>query len=193
MKFASQTLLALVAVLGLSSAPAEAKPVKAEIVTTAGKIVIELDADKAPKTVENFIQYAKSGHYAGTIFHRVIPGFMIQGGGLDKDLREKRTRPPVINEAGNGLTNEPYTLAMARTGDPHSATSQFFINVAKNEFLDRKNSRDGFGYAVFGKVIEGKEVVDKITKVPTRPAAGGHENVPFEPIVIQEVRILEDK
>ncbi|WP_164104100.1 peptidylprolyl isomerase [Candidatus Laterigemmans baculatus] len=193
MKFASQTVLALLAVLGLSSSPAAAEPVKAEVVTSAGKIVVELDADKAPKTVENFLQYAKSGHYAGTIFHRVIPGFMIQGGGLDRNLREKRTQPPVINEAGNGLTNEPYTLAMARTGDPHSATSQFFINVAKNDFLDRKNSRDGFGYAVFGKVIEGKEVVDKIARVATRPAPGGHENVPVEPIVIQEVKILNGK
>lgn len=193
MNFASQTLVALVAVLGLSSSPAAAEPVKAEIVTSAGKIVVELDADKAPKTVKNFIQYAKSGHYAGTIFHRVIPGFMIQGGGVDRDLREKQTQPPVINEAGNGLTNEPYTLAMARTSDPHSATSQFFINLAKNDFLDRKNSRDGFGYAVFGKVIEGKDVVDKIAKAPTRPVKPGYEDVPVEPIVIQEVKILDDK
>lgn len=193
MKLACQTLFALVATLSLSTSTADAKPVKAEIVTTAGTIVVELDADKAPKTVENFIQYAKSGHYAGTIFHRVIPGFMIQGGGLDKNLQEKPTRSPVINEAGNGLTNDPYTLAMARTPDPHSATSQFFINVAKNDSLDRKNSQDGFGYAVFGKVIKGKEVVDKIAKVPTRPAAGGHQNVPVEPIVIEEVRILGDE
>lgn len=112
---------------------------------------------------------------------------------MDKALKERPTRAPIINEAGNGLTNDPYTLAMARTSDPHSATSQFFINVGENDFLNRQQSQDGFGYAVFGKVIEGQDVVDKITQVPTRPAAGGHENVPVQPIVIEQVRILGDK
>ncbi len=135
--------------------------------TTEGKIVIELDAEKAPKTVANFLDYVMSGHYEGTVFHRVIKDFMIQGGGMDENLKEKEVKAPVRNEAGNGLKNNKYTVAMARTNDPHSATSQFFINTADNGFLNREQAQDGFGYTVFGKVVEGMDVVDKIGVVKT--------------------------
>lgn len=194
MKFVHPLLFSLgvLAIPAVAATRADAQTVKAEIVTNAGPMVVELYADKAPKTVENFVQYAKDGHYDGTIFHRVIPNFMIQGGGYDKDFKEKKTRAPIKNEAGNGLKNEPYTLAMARTNNPHSATSQFFINVNDNEFLDRANSPDGWGYAVFGKVVEGQDIVDKIKQVRTRPV-GPHGDVPVEPIVIERVRILDDK
>lgn len=194
MKFAHPLLfsLAMLAVSAVAATSADAQTVKAEIVTNAGPIVVELYADKAPETVDNFVKYAKDGHYDGTIFHRVISNFMIQGGGYDKDFKEKKTRAPIKNESANGLKNEPYTLAMARKGDPHSATSQFFINVNKNDFLDRANSRDGWGYAVFGKVVEGQDVVDKIKQVRTRPV-GPHGDVPVEPVVIERVRILDDK
>lgn len=194
MKFPRPLLfvLAVVAIYAVAAPHADAETVKAEIVTSEGPMVVELYADKAPKTVENFVKYAKDGQYDGTIFHRVIPNFMIQGGGYDKNFKEKKTRAPIENEAGNGLANEPYTLAMARTGNPHSATSQFFINVNKNGFLDRANSQDGWGYAVFGKVVEGQDVVDKIKQVRTRPV-GQHEAVPVEPVVIERVRILDEK
>jgi cyclophilin family peptidyl-prolyl cis-trans isomerase len=168
-----------------------------ELETSEGKIVLELDAEKAPKTVANFLEYVSDGHYEGTVFHRVIKGFMIQGGGMDGNLKEKPTKPPVRNEAGNGLTNEKYTVAMARTNDPHSATSQFFINTAANGFLNRAEAQDGFGYTVFGKVIEGMEVVDKIesTKTISKPnpsfPAMLMSDVPAEPVVLKSAKVLE--
>ena len=141
--------------------------------TSAGDIVLELDAEKAPVTVKNFLQYVESGFYSGTIFHRVISNFMIQGGGFDTKGHQKETRAPIENEAANGLKNDIYTIAMARTGDPHSATAQFFINATNNDFLNftAPNPR-GFGYAVFGKVVEGTDVVDKIRAVPTGSRMG---------------------
>ena len=180
------------------TAPAQAAdPVKVAVNTSAGKIVLQLNREQAPKTVANFLKYVENDFYEGTIFHRVIPGFMIQGGGLDAELNKKETLPPVRNEAGNGLKNEKYTVAMARTGDPHSATSQFFINTANNEDLNRDRSRDGYGYTVFGRVVEGQDVVDKISQVPTQakpnPEAPGRlmKNVPVEPIVIQSVEVVQ--
>ena len=159
-------------------------PMKVKLTTTMGDIVIQLDREKAPVSVDNFVKYVESGHYDGTIFHRVIDGFMIQGGGFTKDMRQKPTQAAIKNEARNGLKNENYTVAMARTGVRDSATSQFFINVKDNDFLNYSGeSPQGWGYAVFGKVVEGKEVVDKIKKVPTSNA-GGHQNVPTEPVVI---------
>ena len=163
---------------------------KVALNTNQGRIVIALDAAKAPKTVANFVDYVQGGHYNGTIFHRVIDGFMIQGGGFDAQMNQKATGAPIENEAKNGLRNEPGTLAMARTSDPHSATAQFFINLAPNTFLDYP-SRDGWGYAVFGKVVQGMEVVEKIGKVQTTNL-GFHQNVPAEPVVIESVRVVED-
>jgi len=159
--------------------------------TSMGTITLELYADKAPKTVENFLQYTKDGFYNGTVFHRVIDGFMIQGGGFEKDMKEKPTRPPIQNEAKNGLKNEAGTLAMARTSDPHSASAQFFINLKNNAFLDYP-SRDGWGYAVFGKVTQGFDVVEKIAKVETGNA-GSYQNVPVQPVVIESMRVVADK
>jgi len=152
--------------------------------TSMGDIFLELNAEKAPQTVANFLSYVKAGHYDGTIFHRVIDGFMIQGGGMTANMSEKPTGAPIENEADNGLTNDPYTVAMARTMDPHSATAQFFINVKKNDFLNHtaKNER-GWGYAVFGKVVKGHAVVNKIKGVSTG-RAGMHDDVPREPIEI---------
>ncbi|HKW82098.1 MAG TPA: peptidylprolyl isomerase [Casimicrobiaceae bacterium] len=157
--------------------------------TNHGPITIELDQARAPKSAANFLAYARSGHFDGTLFHRVIDGFMIQGGGFGADFRQKPTSAPIENEAGNGLKNERYAVAMARTSDPHSATAQFFINVANNAFLDHR-SRDaaGWGYCVFGRVVAGKEVVDKIKGVPTAKR-GGHENVPTEDVVIERVEV----
>ncbi|WP_243545174.1 peptidylprolyl isomerase [Pseudodesulfovibrio tunisiensis] len=158
--------------------------------TTMGDIVIELDAEKAPKSAANFQQYVEEGHYDGTIFHRVIDGFMIQGGGMDADMKEKPTRAAIENEADNGLANKCYTLAMARTMDPHSATSQFFINVKDNPFLNYSSKTpQGWGYAVFGKVVEGTEVVDKIKGVATG-RHGFHEDVPVEAIVITKASVI---
>jgi peptidyl-prolyl cis-trans isomerase A (cyclophilin A)/peptidyl-prolyl cis-trans isomerase B (cyclophilin B) len=157
--------------------------------TNMGEIVLELYPDKAPKTVENFLAYVKSGHYNGTIFHRVIDGFMIQGGGFDKNMKQKPTRNPIQNEANNGLKNERYTVAMARTGLPHSATSQFFINVNDNAFLDYPG-RDGWGYCVFGKVIKGMEVVDQIKAVETTNQ-GINLDVPAKPVIIESAMILK--
>ncbi len=152
--------------------------------TNRGDIGIELDVENAPKTVENFLQYVREGHYDNTIFHRVIDGFMIQGGGMEPGMKQKRTRAPVANEAGNGLKNRKYTLAMARTSDPHSATAQFFINVKDNDFLDYKGpSPQGWGYCVFGKVVSGQDVVDAIAKVPTG-SSSGHQDVPRDDVVI---------
>ena len=162
-----------------------------EMQTSAGKIVLELDSAKAPKTVENFVQYAKSGQYDGTIFHRVIDGFMIQGGGFTKEMSEKPTKPPIVNEARNGLKNQRGTIAMARRGDPHSASAQFFINHRDNTGLDYP-AHDGWGYAVFGNVTQGMDVVDRIAKVSTGNR-GPHQNVPVEPVIIQSVKILSDK
>jgi peptidyl-prolyl cis-trans isomerase B (cyclophilin B) len=155
--------------------------------TSKGDIKIELWADKAPQTVKNFLAYVDDKFYDGTIFHRVIPSFMIQGGGMTPDMGEKRTKPPVTNEASATVGNQRGTLAMARTGDPHSATAQFFVNVVDNAFLNQKNKTvAGFGYCVFGKVIEGMDVVDKIKAVRTA-TRGGHDDVPVEPVVIQSV------
>lgn len=162
-----------------------------EIKTNFGTIVLELYPDKAPKTVENFLSYVKDGYYTGTVFHRVIPGFMIQGGGFDKTLRQKPARQPVENEAANGLRNEIGTVAMARTSDPHSASAQFFINVANNAFLNyTAPTPQGYGYTVFGKIIKGMEVVNKIADVPTGPAGPFPSDVPNVTVVIEEVRLI---
>lgn len=170
----------------LLALPAAAEKVR--LATSAGDIVLDLDREKAPKTVDNFIQYVKAGHYDGTVFHRVIPSFMVQGGGMKPDMSEKPTRAPIPLESGNGLQNVVGTVAMARTMDPNSATSQFFINVADNAFLDKANARDGNGYAVFGKVIAGMDVVDKIKAVPTK-SAGPHQNVPETPVLIKKATL----
>ncbi|HSD43416.1 MAG TPA: peptidylprolyl isomerase [Burkholderiales bacterium] len=166
---------------------------RVELKTNRGSIVLELNQAKAPKTVANFLQYVKDGHYDGTVFHRVIDGFMIQGGGFDKDMKQKKTRPSIENEAANGLKNDYGTIAMARTPDPHSASAQFFINVKNNDFLNyREPTSQGYGYTVFGKVVSGMDIVDKIAKVQTGNA-GPHQNVPREPIVIESAAILPAK
>ncbi len=162
------------------------------IKTLLGDMTLELDADKAPATVANFVDYAQSGHYDGTIFHRVINNFMVQGGGFDTDMRQKGTNAPIQNEANNGLKNDRGTIAMARTMDPHSATAQFFINVSDNDFLNFSGENmQGWGYAVFGRVVEGEDVLDKIRVVPTGSQAG-HQDVPTDPIVIESVTVLSD-
>jgi peptidyl-prolyl cis-trans isomerase A (cyclophilin A) len=170
------------AVIGLGASLA-AQAQKVKLATSLGDIVVELDAAKAPKTVDNFVQYVKAGHYDGTVFHRVIDGFMIQGGGMTADLKEKKTRAPIPLEARNGLKNDRGTIAMARTSDPNSATAQFFINVKNNDSLNAP-SPDGHGYAVFGKVTSGMEVVDKIRAVPTGPG-----DVPSTPVVIKKATL----
>ena len=157
--------------------------------TSMGDITLELEPQKAPQSVDNFLKYVKNGHYKGTIFHRVIDGFMIQGGGFDKNMVQKPTEAPIKNEGRNGLKNMPYSIAMARTGDPDSATAQFFINVNDNAALDYP-SRDGFGYAVFGRVIAGQDVVDKIRKVPTT-SVSGYQDVPRAPVVIESASIVK--
>ncbi len=157
-----------------------------DITTSAGVIRAELDDEKAPQTVENFLAYARKGHYDNTVFHRVIKGFMIQGGGFEPGMTQKPTDAPIANEAKNGLKNQHYTLAMARTAAPHSATAQFFINTTNNSFLDNDRAQDGWGYAVFGKVVAGQEVVDAIEKVRTGNKAG-HGDVPLDDVVIQRV------
>ena len=160
------------------------------LTTNHGDITIELDAAKAPKTVENFLQYVKDGHYTNTVFHRVIPGFMVQGGGFEPGMKQKPTRAPVDNEAVNGLKNNKYTLAMARTNDPHSASAQFFINAKDNDFLNFTSPNGaGWGYCVFGKVVAGTEVVDKIEGVKTG-RSGGHADVPVEDVLIQKAVAL---
>jgi len=184
-----KTRLAIVlfaASMSLSCAPALAQKVR--LATSQGDIVVELDAEKAPKTVENFLAYVKSGHYDGTIFHRVIDNFMIQGGGMKANMSEKATRAPIPLESRSGLTNVRGTLAMARTMDPNSATAQFFINVKDNPALDQANSRDGNGYAVFGKVVGGMDVVDKIKAVAVADKAG-HQNVPTTPVTIKKATL----
>ncbi|MCL6555537.1 MAG: peptidyl-prolyl cis-trans isomerase [Burkholderiales bacterium] len=163
---------------------------KVRLNTNLGSILLELDAEKAPLTTANFLEYVQSGHYNGTLFHRVIDGFMIQGGGYEPGMVLKPTRAPIRNEADNGLRNEPYTIAMARTSDPHSATAQFFINVANNDFLNfTAPTPQGWGYCVFGRVVEGQEVVDKIRKVRTGQRAG-HQDVPVEDVVIESAEVV---
>lgn len=176
----------LLACLTCFAALAAAQQVKLE--TSAGDIVIELDAAKAPRSVENFLQYVKAGHYDGTVFHRVIPTFMIQGGGFDAKMVQKPTRPPIPLEARNGLSNVRGTVAMARTSVPDSATAQFFINVVDNPFLDAAQARDGNGYAVFGRVVAGMDVVDRIRNVPTS-TQGPHQNVPTMPVTIRKATL----
>ncbi|MEM6583240.1 MAG: peptidylprolyl isomerase [Pseudomonadota bacterium] len=159
--------------------------------TTFGDIKLELDADKAPATVANFLEYARAGFYDGTIFHRVINNFMIQGGGFDTEMQQKGTRAPIENEADNGLKNDFGTIAMARTNDPHSATAQFFINVKDNDFLNHSGKNmQGWGYAVFGKMVDGDDVLEKIRNVPTG-SSGGHQDVPTEPVIIESIEVVE--
>ena len=160
------------------------------LTTNHGDITIELDAAKAPKTVENFLQYVNDGHYTNTVFHRVIPGFMVQGGGFEPGMKQKPARAPIDNEAVNGLKNNKYTLAMARTNDPHSASAQFFINAKDNDFLNFTSPNgSGWGYCVFGKVVAGTDVVDKIEGVKTG-RSGGHADVPVEDVVLQKAVAL---
>ena len=160
-----------------------------KLTTSHGVITLELDAEKAPKSVANFVAYVEAGHYDNTIFHRVIDGFMIQGGGFDPDMEQKPVKAPIENEAKNGLKNRRYTVAMARTSDPHSATAQFFINVDDNDFLDHGKCQDGWGYCVFGRVVEGQEVVDRIKSVKTGNK-GFHQNVPKEDVIIERAEIV---
>jgi peptidyl-prolyl cis-trans isomerase B (cyclophilin B) len=157
--------------------------------TNKGDITLQLDAEKAPVTVKNFLEYVNSGFYSGTIFHRVIGNFMIQGGGFEPDMKQKKTNPPIKNEAANGLKNDKYTIAMARTGDPNSATAQFFINVKDNDFLNYPG-QDGWGYCVFGKVVEGKEVVDAIRNVKTGNRSG-FQDVPLEDVIITSAEVVK--
>lgn len=187
-----RTLITLAIVFGLAAtARAEGKNPMVLISTSLGDITVELDEAKAPITVKNFLSYVNDKHYDGTIFHRVIPGFMIQGGGMDKDMKEKSTKAPIKNEAGNGLKNVVGTLAMARTGVVDSATAQFFINVKDNAFLNHTDeTQRGFGYAVFGKVASGMDVVQKIEKVATGNR-GPHQNVPTEPVIIKSMTVVK--
>lgn len=188
MKRWSLALLVLVPALALAG-PADTGKVKVKLDTSMGVIVLELDQAKAPKTVASFLEYVRSGHYTMTTFHRVIPGFMIQGGGFTPEMEQKPTRPPIPNEAGNGLKNLRGTISMARTGVVDSATSQFFINLVDNAFLNHSNETpQGFGYCVFGKVVDGMQVVDAIAKVQTG-SVGGFENVPTQPVLIKKASI----
>jgi len=180
--------IALAAIFSVAPAQAEDAP-KVKLATSMGDIVVQLDPAKAPKTVENFLAYVKDKHYDGTVFHRVIDGFMIQGGGFTADMVQKPTKAPIPLEASNGLKNDTYTIAMARTGNPNSATSQFFINVKDNAMLNAPNP-DGHGYAVFGKVISGTDVVDKIKAVPTGNK-GPHQNVPTTPVTITSATLVK--
>ena len=178
------------AMLSIVPAHAQDNAPKVRLATSMGDIVVQLDAAKAPKTVENFLSYVKDKHYDGTVFHRVIDGFMIQGGGFTADMAQKPTKAPIPLEAANGLKNDTYTIAMARTANPNSATSQFFINVKDNAMLNAP-SPDGHGYAVFGKVVEGKEVVDAIGKVKTG-RKGFHDDVPLEDVVIEKAVVVSE-
>ncbi|UUX94668.1 peptidylprolyl isomerase [Aquabacterium sp. J223] len=177
--------LALAALICTTALPAAAQKVK--LATSQGDIVLQLDPAKAPKSSANFLQYVQAGHYDGTVFHRVIDGFMIQGGGFDAEMRQKPTRDPIPLEAGNGLKNLRGTVAMARTSDPNSATAQFFINVVDNPNLDAPRP-DGHGYAVFGRVVEGLDVIDRIRKVATGNR-GMHQNVPLQPVVLRQATV----
>ncbi|WP_295373494.1 peptidylprolyl isomerase [uncultured Pseudacidovorax sp.] len=188
--FTRRWLLALAAAATVPTAAwSQAAAPRVKLATSAGDIVLQLDAAKAPKTVANFLQYVQEKHYDGTVFHRVIDGFMIQGGGFTPDLRQKPTRAPIALEADNGLKNDRGTIAMARTSDPNSATAQFFINVKNNDMLNAPNP-DGHGYAVFGKVVSGMDVVDKIRAVPTG-AQGPMRDVPVEPVIIRSATVLK--
>jgi len=178
--------------VSLAVGAADAANPQVEMRTSMGTVVIELYPDKAPLTVDNFLQYVGDRHYDGTVFHRVIPGFMIQGGGFGPDFSEKPVRKPVRNEAANGLRNETGTIAMARTPDPHSATAQFFINIADNEFLNfRFPTLEGYGYSVFGKVVKGMDVVNRIAAVQTGPGPAAHRDVPVKPVIIKSARLIE--
>lgn len=185
-----RTLLSLIAAVSLPLATANASAADVVLHTNHGPIVIELFQEQAPKSVDNFLTYVQEGHYDGTLFHRVIDGFMIQGGGFDQDFSQKPTHAPIANEADNGLRNERGTLAMARTGAPHSATAQFFINVNDNAFLDHQSTHSGqtWGYAVFGRVVEGMDVVDTIKRVPTG-SHGQFQDVPSEPVIIERAEV----
>ncbi|KAF1071875.1 MULTISPECIES: peptidylprolyl isomerase [Variovorax] len=188
-RFSRRGALVLAATLAIAATAHAQAQQRVKLATSAGDIVVELDAAKAPKTVENFLQYVKDKHYDGTVFHRVIDGFMIQGGGFTADLQQKPTRAPIPLEASNGLKNDKYTIAMARTGNPNSATSQFFINVKNNDSLNAPNP-DGYGYTVFGKVVAGTDVVDKIRGVATGNK-NGMQNVPVTPVVIQSATLAK--
>jgi cyclophilin family peptidyl-prolyl cis-trans isomerase len=197
LNFSNALRAAVLALLLTGASSALAENPRVEFKTTAGSFTLELYPDKAPKTVENFLQYANSGFYKGTIFHRVIDGFMIQGGGFDPEMRQKTTRGPIENEAGmaikGGLKNEIGTIAMARTSNPNSATAQFFINVKDNAFLDyREPTPQGIGYAVFGRVVQGMDVVMQIAKVPTA-TEGMSQNVPKKPVIIESVTVKSGK
>ena len=181
--------IALTALFSIAAPASAQEAPKVKLTTSMGDIVVQLDAAKAPKSVENFLQYVRDKHYDGTIFHRVIDGFMIQGGGYTADMRQKNVRAPIALEANNGLKNDKYTLAMARTGNPNSATSQFFINVNDNASLNAPQP-DGHGYAVFGKVIQGADVVDKIKAVSTG-RSGPMQNVPTTPVVIESATLVK--
>ena len=183
--------LGLLATFSVAPAGARDAEPRVRLSTSLGDIVLQLDPARAPQTVANFLQYVRDGHYDGTVFHRVIDGFMIQGGGFTPDMKQKPTRAPIKLEAASGLKNDRYTVAMARTGNPDSATAQFFINVADNAMLNAPNP-DGHGYAVFGRVVEGKEVVDKIRAVATANR-GMHQNVPATPVVIQSAKVVDAK
>jgi peptidyl-prolyl cis-trans isomerase B (cyclophilin B) len=181
---------ALLLTLTVSAATPPANP-QVEVRTSMGVFVLELYPENAPNTVQNFLQYVKDGHYNGTLFHRVISGFMIQGGGFSKDFTEKPTRPPIKNEAGNGLRNGVGMVSMARTADPHSATAQFFVNVAENSSLDfRAPTQEGYGYTPFGKVIKGMNVVESIEKVKTGPGKPPYTDVPVKPVVIERMQLI---
>lgn len=182
-------LLAILSLTGVIHGAIAADKPHVSLKTSMGDIVLELYPDKAPKTVANFLQYVRSGHYNGTIFHRVINNFMIQGGGFDKDMQQKPTDPPIENEAKNGLKNDAYTIAMARTAAPHSASAQFFINVKDNRFLNYPG-QDGWGYCAFGKVIKGMDVVDRIKSVETT-SSGMFQNVPVKPVVIESAALIK--
>ena len=197
LKFVNALRAGVLALLLTGASSALAENPRVEFKTTVGSFTLELYPDKAPKTVENFLQYASSGFYKGTIFHRVIDGFMIQGGGFDPEMRQKTTRGPIENEAGlaikGGLKNEIGTIAMARTSNPNSATAQFFINVKDNAFLDyREPSPQGIGYAAFGRVVQGMEVVMQIAKVPTT-TQGMNQNVPKKPVIVESVTVKPGK
>jgi len=186
-----RTLISIMMILAVAFAAIAGDNPRVEMDTTKGKIILELYADTAPKTVKNFLAYVDAGFYDGTIYHRVIPNFMIQGGGFTADMEQKKTQAPIDNEADNGLRNERGTIAMARTSVPHSATAQFFINTKNNDFLNHKGkSPQGWGYAVFGRVAEGMVVVDAISKVKTG-ARGPFRDVPTDPVVITRVKRLK--
>lgn len=184
----SLTGMLLASTAGLAAAQDAAKP-RVKFATNMGDFTVELEPSKAPKTVENFLQYVTDKHYEGTVFHRVIDGFMIQGGGFTADMQQKKTREPIALEAKNGLKNDRYTIAMARTGNPNSATSQFYINVANNDMLNAPQP-DGHGYAVFGKVVQGQATIDKIRTVPTGNR-GMHQNVPTSAVTITSATLLK--